>query len=403
MPASTAYLWHAVSLFDGLRSHAEPMSVLVENGRISRLWPAAQCNPSDFPHAQLLGTGGTLTPGLVDCHTHLVYAGNRAHEFALRQAGASYSEIAAAGGGILSTVHATRAASESALIEASMPRLDALLADGVTRVEIKSGYGLSLADELKMLHAAKALGQLRNVHIHTTLLAAHALPPEYQGRADAYIEQVCDVMIPAAAEAGLASAVDVFCEGIGFNLAQCERVYRAAQRHGLAIKAHAEQLTNLHGSALAARYQALSVDHLEYLDEAGVAAMAEHGTVAVLLPGAFHTLRETQLPPIALLRQYGVPMAVASDANPGTSPLCMPTLHLNLACVLFGLTPDEALAGMTAYAARALGLPEHGQIAAGQSAELCWWAAHSPAELAYAVQPNRLRQRMLDGVLCDAQ
>ncbi|HSX70283.1 MAG TPA: imidazolonepropionase, partial [Pseudomonas sp.] len=303
----------------------------------------------------------------------------------------------------LSTVRATRAADEDELIATSLPRLDALLADGVTTVEIKSGYGLTLADELKMLRVARRLGELRPVRVTTTLLGAHALPPEYAGRADDYVALVCEQMIPAAVEAGLADAVDVFCEGIGFSPAQCERVYQAASTHGLAIKAHAEQLSNLGGSALAAKYGALSADHIEYLDEAGVQAMAEAGTVAVLLPGAFHVLRETRLPPIELLRRYGVPMAVASDANPGTSPICMPSLMANLACTLLRLTPREALAGMTAHAARALGLPELGRIAVGAPADLCLWDIRQPAELAYAVQAGRLRQRIFKGAITHAR
>ena len=395
--SSTRLLWRDVQLFDGLQLLAEPMAVLVESGRIAGLWPERDFEPALAVGAEKAGRGGVMTPGLVDCHTHLVYAGNRAGEFEQRLEGVSYEEIARAGGGILSSVRATRAASEDELIAASLPRLDALLADGVTTVEIKSGYGLTVADELKMLRVARRLGQLRPVRVLTTLLGAHALPPEYAGRADDYVSLVCDEMIPAAAAEGLADAVDVFCEGIGFSPAQCERIYQAAKAHGLAIKAHAEQLSNLGGSALAARYGALSADHIEYLDEAGVRAMAEAGTVAVLLPGAFHVLRETQLPPIELLRQYGVPMAVASDANPGTSPICMPTLMANLACTLFRLTPREALSGMTAQAARALGRLDLGRIEVGAPADLCLWDIQQPAELAYAVQAGRLRQRVFKG------
>lgn len=390
-------LWRDVILFDGLQQLPEPMAVLVEGERIAGLWPEREFDQAQAAGAEEAGRGGVMTPGLIDCHTHLVYAGNRADEFEQRLEGVSYAEIAKAGGGILSTVRATRAASEDELVAASLPRLEALLADGVTTVEIKSGYGLTLADELKMLRVARRLGQLRPVRVTTTLLGAHALPPEYAGRADDYVSLVCDEMIPAAAAEGLADAVDVFCEGIGFSVAQCERIFQAAQAHGLALKAHAEQLSNLGGSALAARHGALSADHVEYLDEAGVRAMAEAGTVAVLLPGAFHCLRETQLPPIALLRQYGVPMAVASDANPGTSPICLPTLMAHLACTLFRLTPREALAGMTAHAARALGLPELGRIAVGAPADLCLWDIRQPAELAYAVQAGRLRQRIFCG------
>jgi len=400
---STPLLWRNVTLFDGLEQLPEPMTVLVEHGRIAGLWPQSGFDPSLAGSAKEAANGGVMTPGLVDCHTHLVYAGDRAGEFEQRLEGVSYETIARNGGGILSTVRATRAAGEDELIEASLPRLDALLADGVTTLEIKSGYGLTLDDELKMLRVARRLATLRPVRISTTLLGAHALPPEYAGNADGYIELVCERMIPAAADQRLADAVDVFCEGIAFSPAQCERVFQAAQRHGLAIKAHAEQLSNLGGSALAARYGALSADHIEYLDEAGVRAMAEAGTVAVLLPGAFHVLRETRLPPIELLRQYGVPMAVASDANPGTSPICMPTLMANLACTLFRLTPREALAGMTAHGARALGLPDLGRIAVGAPADLCLWDIQQPAELAYAVQAGRLRQRVFNGAITYAR
>lgn len=396
-------LWRDLSLFDGLAQSPEPMVVLVEGERIAGLWPEREFDPALAAGAEEAGRGGVITPGLVDCHTHLVYAGDRAHEFEQRLEGVSYEQIAKAGGGILSSVRATRAAGEDELIAASLPRLDALLADGVTTLEIKSGYGLTVADELKMLRVARRLGELRPVRVTSTLLGAHALPPEYADRADDYVSLVCDEMIPAAAAEGLADAVDVFCEGIGFSPAQCERIYQAAQAHGLAIKAHAEQLSNLGGSALAAKYGALSADHIEYLDEAGVRAMAEAGSVAVLLPGAFHVLRETQLPPIALLRRHKVPMAVASDANPGTSPICMPSLMANLACTLFRLTPREALSGMTAHAARALGRPELGRIAVGAPADLCLWDIRQPAELAYAVQAGRLRQRIFNGVITHAR
>ena len=403
MHSNSKQLWRDVQVFDGQALLDEAMTVRVDDGRVAGIWPSRAFAEADAQGAVEAGQGGVMTPGLVDCHTHLVYAGDRAGEFEQRLEGVSYAEIAKAGGGILSTVRATREASEEALLAASLPRLDALLADGVTTVEIKSGYGLTLSDELKMLRVARRLGELRPVRVTTTLLGAHALPPEYAGRADDYVSLVCDEMIPAAAGEGLADAVDVFCEGIGFSPAQCERIYQAAQAHGLAIKAHAEQLSNLGGSALAARYGALSADHIEYLDEAGVRAMAEAGTVAVLLPGAFHVLRETQLPPIDLLRQYQVPMAVASDANPGTSPICMPSLMANLACTLFRLTPREALAGMTAHAARALGQPELGRIAVGAAADLCLWDIQHPAELAYAVQSGRLRQRIFNGVITHAR
>ncbi|SDF30815.1 imidazolonepropionase [Phytopseudomonas seleniipraecipitans] len=402
-PQSKRLLWRNTTVFDGLDQQPEPMAVLVEQGQIAGLWPESQFDPALAAGAEEAGHGGVMTPGLVDCHTHLVYAGDRAAEFEQRLEGVSYEAIARAGGGILSTVRATRAASEAQLISASLPRLDALLADGVTTVEIKSGYGLTLDDELKMLRVARRLATLRPVRVTTTLLGAHALPAEYADDADGYIDLVCTQIIPAASAQGLADAVDVFCEGIGFSTAQCERVFQAAISHGLAIKAHAEQLSNLGGSALAAHYGALSVDHIEYLDESGVQALADAGTIAVLLPGAFHVLRETRLPPIDLLRRYGVPMAVASDANPGTSPLCMPTLMANLACTLFRLTPREALAGMTAHAARALGRPELGRIAIGATADLCLWDIQHPAELAYAVQAGRLRQRVFNGVISHAR
>uniref|UniRef100_UPI00131AF243 imidazolonepropionase n=2 Tax=unclassified Pseudomonas TaxID=196821 RepID=UPI00131AF243 len=341
--------------------------------------------------------GGVMTPGLVDCHTHLVHAGQRAGEFERRLEGTSYAEIARAGGGILGTVRATRAASEAELFAVARPRLQALIDEGVTTVEIKSGYGLTVADELKLLRVARQLGEALPVRVITTLLGAHAVPPEFQGDADGYVELVCQEMIPAAVAEGLADAVDVFCEGIAFSPAQCERVFQAARAHGLPIKAHAEQLSNLGGSALAARLGALSADHVEYLDEAGVRALAAAGTVAVLLPGAFLMLGETQQPPVELLRRHGVPMALASDANPGISPLYLPTLIAHLGCTLFRLTPREALAGLTAHAAQALGRPELGRIQAGAPADLCLWDVGQPAELAYEVRPGRLRQRIFAG------
>jgi imidazolonepropionase len=396
-------LWRDLTLFDGLQQWPEPVAVLVEQGQVAGIWPEAEFDPALAAQAELAGSGGVMTPGLVDCHTHLIYAGDRAAEFEQRLEGASYEQIARAGGGILSTVRATRAATEEQLLDSCRPRLEALMADGVTTVEIKSGYGLTLHDELKILRVARRIGELYPIRVLTTLLGAHALPPEFADDPDGYVELVCEAMIPAAATQGLADAVDVFCEGIAFSPAQCERVFHAAIEHGLAIKAHAEQLSNLGGSALAARYGALSCDHIEYLDEAGVKAMAEAGATAVLLPGAFHVLREKQMPPIDLLRQYGVPMAVASDANPGTSPICMPSLMANLACTLFRLTPREALAGMTAHSARALGRPELGRIAVGAVADLCLWDIKQPAELAYAVQAGRLHQRVFAGSITHAR
>lgn len=401
MPLSshTAKLWRDVSVFDGLQALPEPMAVLVKGDVVAGVWPESSFDVQDAQGATEVGRGGVMTPGLVDCHTHLVYAGNRAAEFELRLEGASYAEIARAGGGIISSVRAVRAASEDQLLAQALPRLQALMDDGVTSVEIKSGYGLTVVDELKMLRVARRLAEQLPVHITTTLLGAHALPPEYADDSDGYISLVCEQMIPAAVSEGLVDAVDVFCENIAFSPAQTERVFIAAQAHGLAIKVHAEQLSNQGASALAARYSGLSADHIEFLDEAGVKAMAAAGTVATLLPGAFHTLRETQLPPIQLLRDHGVPMALASDANPGTSPICFPTLMLNLACTLFRMTPREALAGMTAHAATAIGRRDLGRIAVGAPANLCVWDVQQAAELAYAVQPGRLRQRVFAGAL----
>ena len=395
--ATQALLWRHVTLFDGLQTWPTPMAVRVEAGRIVGLWPEADFQAAQGEVAELAGKGGVLTPGLVDCHTHLVHAGQRAGEFEQRLEGTSYAEIARAGGGILGTVRATRAASEAELFAVARTRLQALIDEGVATVEIKSGYGLTVADELKLLRVARRLGEALPVRVITTLLGAHAVPPEFQGDADGYVDLVCREMIPAAVAEGLADAVDVFCEGIAFSPAQCERVFLAAREHGLPIKAHAEQLSNLGGSAMAARLGALSADHVEYLDEAGVRALAAAGTVAVLLPGAFLMLGETQHPPVELLRRYGVPMALASDANPGTSPLYLPTLIAHLGCTLFRLTPREALAGMTAHAAQALGRPELGRIQVGAVADLCLWDVGQPAELAYEVRPGRLRQRVFGG------
>ena len=396
-------LWRDLCVFDGLQVRAAPMAVLVEDGRIARLCPMAELDEAAVAGATLAGRGGVLTPGLIDCHTHLLFAGDRADEFEQRLQGVSYAEIARAGGGILASVRATRAASEEELLAAARPRLAALLADGVTTVEIKSGYGLRVADELKLLRVARRLGEELPVRVVATLLGAHAVAPEYAGDSDGYIELVCDEMIPAAAAEGLADAVDVFCEAIAFSPAQCARVFAAARRHGLAVKAHAEQLSLQGGAALAAACGALSADHLEYLDEASVQALAAAGTVATLLPGAFLELGETRRPPVDLLRQYGVPMALASDANPGSSPLYCPTLLLHLGCVLFRLSPTEALAGMTAHAARALGRPALGRIAEGLPADLCLWDVSHPRQLSCAVQAGRLRQRIFRGEITHAR
>ena len=340
-----------------------------------------------------------ITPGLIDCHTHLIHAGNRAGEFAQRLAGASYKEIARAGGGIVSTMVATRASSEDALVQSALPRLDALIAEGVTTIEVKSGYGLSLADEIKMLRAARALGAKRNVTVVTSFLGAHALPPEYVGNADAYIDHICTDMIPVIAAEGLADAVDGFCETIGFYPLQIERVFAAAKAHGLPVKLHAEQLSNSHGAALAARFGALSADHLEHLDDAGIAGMKAAGTVAVLLPGAYYFTREIHLPPIAGLRKAGVPMALATDCNPGTSPLTSLLLAMNMGATLFRLTVEECLAGVTREAARALGLlDEVGTLEVGKACDLAIWDVGDLAELVYRIGFNPLHKRVWHGL-----
>lgn len=368
----------------------------IENGRIAWVGEA----PADW-NADLSRDfeGRLVTPALIDCHTHLVYGGNRAGEFRQRLHGATYEDIARAGGGIVSSVRATRAASEDELVAAALPRLDALLAEGVSTVEIKSGYGLDIASEIRMLSAARRLGKARPVRILTSWLAAHAVPPEYKGRPDAYIDEVA---IPGLAQAhalGLVDAVDAFCETIAFDRAQVARVFAKAGELGLPIKLHAEQLSNQGGARLAAGLRALSVDHLEHLPAADCAALAEAGTVAVLLPGAYYTLRETQLPPVAALRDAGVPIAIATDSNPGTSPLTSLLLAMNMACTLFRLTPEEALAGVTLNASRALGLADElGSIAPGKRAELAIWNVVEPAELAYRVGFNPLHIRIQESL-----
>lgn len=372
--------------------------IAARDGRI--LYAGAAADAPALDAAETVDCDGRwITPGLIDCHTHLVYGGDRAREFELRLEGASYEEIARAGGGIVSTMKATRNASEAELAAAALPRLDALIAEGVTTVEIKSGYGLAVAEELKQLRVARALGGERPVRVTTTLLGAHAVPPEYAGDPDFYVDLVCDEMIPAAAEAGLADAVDAFCEGIGFTPDQTRRVFEAARRHGLPIKLHAEQLSNSRGAALAAEFGALSADHLEYLDEDGVAAMTRARTVAVLLPGAFYFVRETKLPPIAALRRAGVPIALATDCNPGTSPLTSILLVMNMAATLFRLTVDECLRGVTVNAARALGLAhEIGTLEAGKSCDLAIWDIERPAELVYRMGLNPLHARVWRGM-----
>jgi imidazolonepropionase len=342
--------------------------------------------------------GRWITPGLIDCHTHLVWAGSRAREFELRLAGGSYEEIARSGGGILATMAATRAATEEDLVSQSQPRLDALLAEGVTTVEVKSGYGLSLDGELKQLRAIRALGQTRPVSVRATFLGAHALPPEFQGEADGYIDLVRREMIPVIVAEGLADAVDVFCEGIGFSPDQTRAVFDAARAAGLPVKIHAEQLSNLHGAELAASYGALSADHLEYLDEAGVCAMAAAGTVATLLPGAYYFLRDTRPPPVESLRAHGVPIALATDCNPGSSPLTSPLLVLNMGATLFRLTVEECLLGVTRHAARALGLADRvGALEVGKDCDLAIWDIESPAELVYRMGINPLHARVWRG------
>lgn len=408
----TAPLWDTLWLDAHLATMApgapEPYGAIrdgalaIKDGQIA--WLGARADlpgpPEALAHAIASAGGGWITPGLVDCHTHLVFAGDRAGEFEARLNGASYAEIAKAGGGIHATMRATRAASHDELIAQSLPRLDALLAEGVTTVEIKSGYGLSTQAERKMLEAAIALAQHRRVRIRRTFLGAHALPPEFAQDRAGYVRLLCEEMIPAIAASGLADAVDAFCETIGFTPDEVAAVFTAAKEHGLAVKLHAEQLSDQGGTALAARFNALSADHLEYLSPAGVAAMAGAGLVAVLLPGAFLCLRETRLPPVAALREAGVPLAVATDCNPGTSPLVSPLLAMNLACTLFSLTPEEALAGMTRQAARALGLGDAiGTLEPGKAADLAVWDIARPAALAYWMGARPLRARVVAGRL----
>jgi imidazolonepropionase len=373
-------------------------AIVARAGRIAFVGSRADL-PAEFKAAETIDCGGRwITPGLIDCHTHLVYAGSRAHEFELRLEGASYEEIARAGGGIVSTVKATRAASEDDLVATALSRLDALIAEGVTTIEVKSGYGLDLATETGQLAAARRLGRERLVDVVTTFLGAHALPPEAGGDKDRYIDLVCNEMIPAVATAGLADAVDAFCEGIAFSPEQTARVFDAARAAGLPVKLHADQLSNLSGAALAARYGALSADHLEHTDEAGAVAMAKAGTVAVLLPGAFYFIRETKVPPVALFRQHKVPIAIATDCNPGTSPLTSLLLTMNMAATLFRLTPEECLAGVTREAARALGLLDQvGTLEAGKWCNLAIWDIDDPAELIYRMGFNPLRARLRRG------
>ena len=344
-------------------------------------------------------SGRLVTPALIDCHTHVVFGGNRAAEFEQRLNGATYEEVARAGGGIVSTVSATRAASEEVLLASALTRVDALIAEGVTLIEIKSGYGLDREAELKMLRVARRIGQVRPIDVHTSFLGAHAVPPEYQGKPDAYIDDVCIPTLRAAHAEGLVDAVDGFCEGIAFDSTQIARVFDVAVELGLPVKLHAEQLSNIGGTQLAAKYGALSADHVEYANVMDAKALASSGTVAVVLPGAFYTLRETQAPPIQLFRDACVPMALATDCNPGSSPLTSPLLTMNMACTLFRMTPLEALLGVTAHAAAALGTLDHGRIVTDARADLCIWDVTHPAELSYRIGINPLHKRIFRGSL----
>jgi imidazolonepropionase len=376
----------------------ESGAVAAKDGRIAFAGPARDL-PTGWDATERIDCQGRwITPGLVDCHTHLIYGGDRAHEFELRLKGASYEEIARAGGGIVSTVKATRAASEDQLVASALPRLDHLIGEGCTTIEIKSGYGLDLETEARSLRAARRLAEKRPVSVTTTFLGAHALPPEANGDKDAFIDKVCREMLPALTRDGLADAVDAFCEGIAFSPEQTARVFEAAKAQGLKIKLHADQLSNLHGAKLAAEYGALSADHLEYTDEEGAAAMAKAGTVAVLLPGAFYMLRETQMPPVAAFRKAGTRMALATDCNPGTSPLTSLLLTMNMGATLFRMNVEECLAGVTREAARALGrLDEIGTLEPGKSCDLAIWNIDRPAELVYRIGFNPLHARVWRG------
>jgi imidazolonepropionase len=396
-------VWHRCRL--ATLSPTRPGLGLVEDGLIAAdagkivyAGPAREA-PTGLDARQSIDCGGRwITPGLIDCHTHLVYGGNRAEEFELRLAGASYTEISRRGGGIASTVKATRLASEDDLVASAQPRLDALIAEGATTVEIKSGYGLELETERRQLRAARRLGRERSVTVRTTFLGAHAMPPEMEGNKTAYIDAVCHQMLPALAKEGLADAVDAFCETIGFSADETARVFTTAQELGLPIRLHADQLTNLHGAALAAKFGALAADHLEYTDEDGVMAMRQAGTAAVVLPGAFYFLREKQMPPIDLMRRHGVPIAISTDCNPGSSPLTSLLLTMNMGATLFRLTVDECIAAMTREAARALGLFDAvGSLDAGKRCDLAIWDIERPAELVYRMGFNPLHSRVWQG------
>ncbi|AHD16806.1 imidazolonepropionase [Pseudomonas sp. FGI182] len=374
---------HVATMAEGRYSAIEDAAIVTNAGLIEWIGPRVELASVDAEHTVDLG-GAWVTPGLIDCHTHAVFGGNRSGEFEQRLQGVSYAEIAAQGGGIASTVRATRAASEDELFASARQRVQALMRDGVTTIEVKSGYGLDLANERKMLRVARRLADELPLAVRATCLAAHALPPEYVGRADDYIAHICDEMLPALAAEGLVDAVDAFCEHLAFSPAQVERLFIKARELGLPVKLHAEQLSSLHGSSLAARYQALSADHLEFMTEQDAIAMAKAGTVAVLLPGAFYFLRETQLPPMDALRRHGVKIALASDLNPGTSPGLSLRLMLNMGCTCFRMTPEEALAGVTVHAATALGLGDsHGSLEVGKVADFVAWQIERPADLAY--------------------
>ena len=369
-------------------------AIALDEGRIA--WVGAEVDlPGEFSKFPKTSHQGRLvTPGLIDCHTHVVFGGNRAAEFEMRLKGATYEEVARAGGGIISTVKATRTSTEAELIASALPRIDAMLAEGVCVIEIKSGYGLDIETELRMLRAARAIATQRPVRIVTSFLGAHAVPPEFKDRSDAYIDEVCIPALRSAHAEGLVDAVDGFCEGIAFSTIQMARVFDVAKSVGLPVKLHAEQLSNLGGAKLAASYGALSADHIEYLDEEGVAALAKSGTTAVILPGAFYTLRERQVPPIELLRRYKVPMALSTDCNPGSSPMTSLLLAMNMGCTLFRMTPEEALLGVTSNAGRALGLKDCGTIEVGKRADLAIWNIKHPAELAYRIGFNPLHSRI---------
>jgi imidazolonepropionase len=388
------------TLQDGVDGIVEHGAIAAKDGAIVFAGPLAEL-PSGLDAKQRIACDGRwITPGLIDCHTHIVHGGNRAREFEMRLDGASYEEIARAGGGIVSTVTATRAASEDELVASALPRLDALIAEGVTTIEVKSGYGLDTASEARMLRAARRLATERDISVATSFLGAHALPPEAKGDKDAFIALIVDEMLPAMAREGLADAVDGFCEGIAFSPEQMARVFDKARALGLPVKLHADQLSNLHGAALAARYGALSADHLEYADEDGAVAMAQAGTVAVVLPGAFYFLRETQKPPIDIFRRAGVRMALATDCNPGSSPMTSLLLTMNMGATLFRMTVAECLAGVTREAARALGrLDEIGTLEPGKRCDLAIWDIESPAELVYRIGFNPLHARVFGGRL----